>query len=99
MSENSERTLKLGKLVCTVGINDRMKEDTAFHKFIFVSLGKYINCDWGDICAEDKTANDAALISGDRILAVYIFRKTQEKIWIITESDRSVTTILFPSEY
>lgn len=53
--------------------------------------------DWGDLEFEDKQANDAALINGSRIFSAYIAEGT--KYWVITEADRSSTTILLPSEY
>ena len=53
----------------------------------------------GNTCPDDTKMNDEAVKNGDdRILAVYEDKK-YGKIWIITEWDRSVTTILFPSEY
>jgi hypothetical protein len=61
-------------------------------------LQRHARGDWGDVCDEDKQANDRALKNGDeRILSAYSI--TGKKIWIITEWDRSVTTVLFPEEY
>ena len=54
--------------------------------------------DWGDVPPEDADANDAALVYGDRVLSAYATAK-DETIWIITESDRSVTTLLLPEDY
>ena len=53
--------------------------------------------DWGDLRQEDKALNDQAVESGDQVMAKYLTSKG--KIWIITEWDRSATTILFPCEY
>lgn len=90
---------ELGEIIITRGIADKMKEDKSFANFVQLSLGEYINCDWGTLDDADKDMNDAAVKSGDeRILAAYEFRGNT-KIWIITEWDRSATTILFPSEY
>ncbi len=90
---------ELGRTVVTRGIDERMNESCDFEKFVTMCLGKYAKCDWGDTCYEDKKSNENAVINGERILAVYIYPETGEKIWIITEWDRSVTTILFPDEY
>ena len=91
---------KLGDTVVTKGIADRMEADSLFRKFIYVSLGRYIRNDWGDTCEEDAKQNDESVESNERILAVYnVPGSADEKIWIITEWDRSVTTILFPEEY
>ena len=54
--------------------------------------------DWGDLCPEDKEENDLSLAEGYRLLSAYHL-STLEKIWIITEADRSATTILLPDEY
>ena len=90
---------KLGRLVATLGVSVKMESDTDFKKFVLESVEKYTSCDWGNTCYEDKRANDDAVKNGERILAVYIYPKSDEKIWIITEWNRSVTTILFPNEY
>ena len=91
--------MKLGQLVVTTAINARIAEDRQFARMITKSLNRYQRCDWGDICEADKKMNDLAVRNGDdRILASYHF-PAGEKIWIITEWDHSVTTILFPEEY
>ena len=89
---------ELGKLVMTSSIVELMKINEDFAKGVKLALGKYVQCDWGITCEEDSATNDEAVKNGDdRILAVYPTCKGN--IWIITEWDRSVTTILFPSEY
>ena len=61
-------------------------------------LARHLSGDWGDdLCAEDVEANDAALANGDRLLSSY--KVGTDKVWIITEWDRSATTFLLPSEY
>lgn len=90
---------ELGRTVVTAAINARMDTDKDFARFVQMSLGRYINCDWGDTCEEDKQVNEDSLRDGERLLAVYIYPKTGEKIWIITEWDRSATTVLYPSDY
>lgn len=74
------------------------KENKKFYDFLNNSLIRYSQCDWGDTCDEDKKANDNAVKNNERILAVYKY-DNNITIWIITEWDRSVTTILFPREY
>lgn len=90
---------RLGSVVATIGVDQKVNEDPEFKNFISESLRRYINRDWGDTCKEDREWNNAALRNGERILAVYIYPKTKQQIWIITEWDRSVTTVLFPEEY
>lgn len=90
---------ELGQLVATAGVADKMEEDSDFKSFVEQSVRRYIHCDWGDTDREDKELNDDAVKNDSRILAAYNKPITGETIWIITEWDRSATTILFPSEY
>ena len=74
-----------------------MAVDTPFAKFVMESLKRHANCDWGELSAEDKRENDFSLDKQLRLLSSY--QHGGIKIWIISEADRSVTTILFPEEY
>lgn len=95
-----EKTLKLGQLVTTAGVADLMREDIRFAAFVNRCLDRYRGLDWGELCEEDRKQNDEALAGGERILAAYESKTHADwKIWIITEWDRSATTVLFPSEY
>ena len=60
-------------------------------------LRRHQRGDWGDLGNEDKQSNDQALSLGDRIFSAYQFDTV--KFWVITECDRSTTTILLPEEY
>lgn len=64
---------------------------------IDAAINRHLGGDWGDVCQSDWQRNEQALRDGDRLLSVY---QTQagEKFWIITESDRSTTTVLLPSD-
>lgn len=91
---------ELGEVVVTAAVDRAMKEDKSFRDFVYKSLGRYAKRDWGEMDEEDKEANDDAVLSGeDRIFASYKRPGNEEKIWIITEWDHSVTTILFPEDY
>ena len=61
-------------------------------------LSRHLRGDWGDLCQEEKTENELSLKYGFRLMSSYELTNT-EKLWIITEADRSVTTLLLPSEY
>ncbi len=62
-------------------------------------VSRHLRGDWGDdLCQDDKTENELSLKQGFRLLSSYKVTET-EKLWIITEADRSVTTLLLPSEY
>lgn len=65
---------------------------------VSVLLARHRAGDWGNLCEEDKKVNDDAVVSGDRILSAYKI-PGGEKVWIITEHDRSVSTVLLPEEY
>lgn len=60
-------------------------------------LSRHQSGDWGDLESEDKQSNEAALLNGGRIFSAYQF--DAERLWVITEADRSATTILLPEEY
>jgi hypothetical protein len=61
-------------------------------------LTRHQHGDWGDLTDEDKQENELSLLNDLRILSAYTL-STSERIWIITEADRSVTTILLPEDY
>ena len=85
----------LGQVVSTPGALEAVAEaDESFEQL----LRRHVSGDWGVLCVEDQQENARALANGWRILSAYVL-STGVKIWVITEADRSVTTILLPSEY
>lgn len=60
-------------------------------------LKRHASGDWGIICKEDAKLNEEALKDGGRLLSAY--GSSDERFWIITEADRSVTTVLMPEDY
>jgi hypothetical protein len=65
---------------------------------ILTAIARHQSGDWGDVCAEDRKASDEALVQRTRILSVY-HAANGTKFWLITEADRSVTTVLLPEDY
>lgn len=61
-------------------------------------LSRHVSGDWGDVCSEDAKTNVDALRDGDRILSAYTL-PDGVRIWVITESSRTTTTLLLPNEY
>jgi len=61
-------------------------------------LARHVSGDWGEVSPEDAGENELSLLSGLRLLSAYQI-KDGARIWIITEADRSATTILLPEEY
>lgn len=88
----------IGELVQTRAIAEEVENNEQFKNEIIDCYKRYINCDWGDTHEEDKPLNDRAVADGnDRIVAKY--KTSLGDIFIITEYDRSYTTIMFASEY
>ena len=87
----------LGQVYLTRGVNEKVANDEAFAKFVSDCLGRHAEGDWGDLCTEDKEENELSIKEGFRLLSAYQYQ--DQKIWIITEADRSATTVLFPDEY
>ena len=90
--------INMGRLLMTRGVNDLVAEDETFAKFVMSSLIRHQRGDWGELTDEDKQENELSLKEGYRLLSAYE-SEGLPKIWIITEADRSATTILFPDEY
>ena len=90
--------INMGRLLMTRGVNDLVAEDEVFAKFVMSSLTRHRSGDWGNLTDEDIQENELSLKAGYRLLSAYE-AEGLPKIWIITEADRSVTTILFPDEY
>ena len=93
----------VGQIVASRGVYNLACENADFAKFIQDSLGRHVKGDWGDVDDEDKQTNDLALKQGTRLLSAYNDDRFPKNgvatVWIITEADRSSTTILFPDEY
>ena len=85
----------LGNVVATPGAIELLEQNNLPASSF---LSRHISGDWGDLDAEDKQANDEAIQYGNRILSSYAL-KNGEKLWIITEADRSSTCLLLPREY
>jgi hypothetical protein len=85
----------LGRIVATPGALEAVQEANQ-NPFEFIQ--RHQSGDWGELCEEDKRENEFSLKNGFRILSAY--RTLHDmKVWIITEADRSVTTLLLPHEY
>ena len=82
----------LGKVVVTANAQAQLSNQA-----VNVALIRHAAGDWGDVYPDDAVANNDALKNGDRLLSVY--GPTNRQFWIITEADRSVTTVLMPEDY
>jgi hypothetical protein len=84
----------LGRVVATPGALNLLGKNGG-HPFEY--LARHATGDWGDLCAFDRRQNEIALREGYRVFSSY--EVPAGRVWIITEADRSVTTILLPEEY
>ena len=95
---NSLPTIPLfpaGQIVATPGALALLEQA---NKSALEFLSRHLCGDWGDLCQDDKAENELSLKYGFRLVSSYQVMDT-EKLWIITEADRSVTTLLLPAEY
>jgi hypothetical protein len=90
--KKSNRLFEMGQLYLTPGAAELPTKE------VWEAFKRHIRGDWGVIVQEDLDANEQALVDGTRILSVYQ-TKSGVKFWIITEADRSSTTVLLPGEY
>jgi hypothetical protein len=102
------RKFELGQVVMTNSVANAVGSNDLFAQFVTSSLRRHAYGDWGDVSDEDKKENTFSLDKRLRLFSVYDPMKSPEakyhrpelpKIWIITEADRSATSILFPRDY
>jgi hypothetical protein len=92
----SQARFSPGQVVMTTGVDELVRQGRLNPA---PYLRRHLHGDWGDLSDDDRRLNDAALKSGeDRLFSSYQVMPDL-KLWIITEWDRSVTTLLLPSEY
>jgi hypothetical protein len=87
--------LLLGRVLATPGAIEALVEARCDGGEL---LDRHARADWGELDADDRARNDAALVAGGRVLSAYSLC-TGATLWIITEHDRSCTTLLLPSDY
>ena len=86
---------KPGHIAATPGANELLQGDMTLAAML---LARHLSGDSGDTCEEDKAINEDAIQHGNRVMSVYKM-VGGEVLWIITERDRSITTLLLPEEY
>lgn len=91
MSEN--QMFALGRLLMTPGVKESLEDSE-----VIAAIRRHASGDWGDVSEEDRKENELSVSSNFRIVSAYHSRKG-EKFWVITEADRSATTVLLPEEY
>lgn len=88
----SRRKFPLGQVVITTNAQESLAPED-----VQQGIARHAQGDWGDIHADDRKQNENSLHHGGRLMSVY--RSGETVFWIITESDRSVTTVLLPLDY
>jgi hypothetical protein len=86
----------MGQVVATRGAIRAMQENNIDALSL---LQRHVNGDWGCVPEEDKLENQRSLENGYRVMSSYPLNDRGEKLWIITEADRSSTCLLLPDEY
>jgi hypothetical protein len=84
---------RLGRIVATPNALERLSQDD-----ILTAIGRHQAGDWGEVDEADRKENELSLTEGSRLLSVYR-AVSGVKFWLITEADRSVTTVLMPEDY
>ena len=87
---------ELGRVIATPDALDALQENNTN---ITELLIRHVGGDWGNLSDEDRLENEQSVKNGWRILSSYPINVRGGKVWIITEADRSATTLLLPSEY
>lgn len=95
MDTTSKGKISLGQCVATPGALEALREAGQSAQDF---LARHARGDWGEVCKDDAEENELSVEHGFRILSAYRTRNGQ-RLWIITEADRSATTILLPEEY
>lgn len=86
----------LGQVVATPGALRAMEENGVD---AFNLLRRHADGDWGEIPKEDQLENQRSVENGYRVLSSYRLNAQGDKVWVITEADRSSTCLLLPDEY
>lgn len=84
---------RLGRIVSTPNALERLTQED-----ILLGIQRHQSGDWGDVDEEDRQENELSLKQGFRLLSVY-HSAGGIKFWLITEADRSSTTVLLPEDY
>lgn len=88
-----EQLFELGQIVATKNVLSVVPSED-----ILKGLRRHAVGDWGELCDEDRESNEEGIRHGERLLSAYLDR-LGNRFWIITEWDRSITSILLPEDY
>ena len=93
MNNDGEIKFNPGQIFCTTNCHNQISGDDMAR-----GIARHLSGDWGEVCPEDWQENEFSLKEGFRLLSAYT-AANGVKFWIITEWDRSITTVLLPEDY
>ncbi len=93
--QNRAQLFALGQIVATPGALEALQ---ASHQSPAEFLARHARGEWGELSADDIAENEFSLKNGFRLLSSYA-TATGQKLWVITEADRALTTVLLKDEY
>jgi len=109
MIDKAKARVDLGVVLVSRTLNADAERFRILRRFCAQALVRHAQGDWGDVCEQDRQTNEWALAHGARLVSVYKFPAqlpgadmqalASDRVWIITERDRSATTLLYPSDY
>lgn len=88
------KVFELGQVRVTAGVFDGENQNE-----VQAVLRRHVKGDWGEVDDTDKAANNLALVSGGSLLSAYTLSTTGDLVYVYTDTDHKLTTILLPSEY
>nr|DAI45404.1 MAG TPA: hypothetical protein [Caudoviricetes sp.] len=95
-----KRCFEYGTICERLTVVDKEDVNPIFHSFADMSLLRFLDGDWGESCAEDVKLNEEALLHGGAIAAAYRHRTNPDwRIWIVTNAERTMTTVMLADEY
>lgn len=92
-SSSGDQRFPLGRTLITPNAQSKLDAED-----VYAGMERHGRGDWGEICEADRQENELALNRSRRLMSVYRDRNGT-KYWIITEADRSATTVLLPEDY
>jgi hypothetical protein len=93
--QNQAQLFPLGQIVATPGALEALESSLQTPAEF---LTRHVSGDWGDLSADDIAENEFSIKNGFRLLSSYLTARGQ-RLWVITEAQRDVTTLLLPDEY
>lgn len=96
-------SVEIGHLFVSRALMTDMESNPKFEEFVRNSVVRHRQCDWGDVSKDSAELNNVALEGGGRLFSLYNispdFKLDEEAIWVDTDDSRTLTTVMYPSDY